>query len=90
MVRLKVPWAQASTFRCCGFNSTMVRLKAINEGWVADWNSSFNSTMVRLKVCAGEYYQPVNVFQFHYGSIKGPGWTFVYRSTVVSIPLWFD
>ena len=50
----------------------MVRLKEDFPGSANDLPSSFNSTMVRLKASSSKIFlYLLDLFQFHYGSIKG-------------------
>ena len=72
MVRLKAKAAARSKFRRMHFNSTMVRLKAKRLKKPKKAPKNFNSTMVRLKANKERHETGSrNVFQFHYGSIKG-------------------
>ena len=52
------------------FNSTMVRLKEVQNVPNDLIRDSFNSTMVRLKAVALSCRFALNEFQFHNGSIK--------------------
>ena len=52
------------------FNSTMVRLKAIVPRSSFRLCTDFNSTMVRLKASSETRISGLELFQFHYGTIK--------------------
>ena len=50
----------------------MVRLKELVFRLYQDDVLAFNSTMVRLKGSGRQRELPVQIFQFHYGTIKSP------------------
>ena len=52
--------------------------------------SNFNSTMVRLKVLKNHLLKEVDLFQFHYGTIKRWMLTVYPIDYEISIPLWYD
>ena len=73
MVRLKEGDVGVSNVVYDGFNSTMVRLKAMLTFSVELSKLCFNSTMVRLKDAGiRALYRDSTKFQFHNGSIKSP------------------
>jgi len=72
MVRLKGASVNTYPYSSSYFNSTMVRLKAIVRFSENRYIFHFNSTMVRLKANKKRHEAGGrNLFQFHYGSIKG-------------------
>ena len=52
------------------FNSTMVRLKENRAEFFHLFYFYFNSTMVRLKASSETRISGLELFQFHYGTIK--------------------
>ncbi len=59
-----------------GFNSTLVRLKAVVDAVAINWQEvGFNSTLVRLKGSPSVFQQlGGSLFQFHSGAVKGVSW----------------
>ena len=97
MVRLKVSRGANVNFHYSDFNSTMVRLKALQSRCTEKACRHFNSTMVRLKDCPDCYeYDKETKFQFHYGTIKSTGKSFVFsfvvyfNSTMVRLKVWME
>ena len=68
----------------------MVRLKGETGSFEIAPGMNFNSTMVRLKDLKEMKEQVLNLFQFHYGTIKRTKKAYRNISFEISIPLWYD
>ena len=91
MVRLKDLSAADIDMWYTNFNSTMVRLKVYASRVGKMELLNFNSTMVRLKGVATAESHCLNLFQFHYGTIKRSKFLVIFTSkNDISIPLWYD